>query len=86
MSEDVSRIVTDIGAVDDIMMCVRAVKEPEESHLLPGLLRELEEETGPRYLPILCTGHLVCTRSKKTTRTHTHTHTHTHEFVGAWSR
>ena len=28
------------------MLRIRAVKEPEESHLLPGLLRELEEAAG----------------------------------------
>jgi hypothetical protein len=42
MCEEATRIAASIVVVDGIMDRIRAFKEPEDSHLLPGLLRELE--------------------------------------------
>ena len=48
MCEEATRIAAQIVAVEGVMLRIRAVKEPEESHLLPGLLRDLEEAAGRR--------------------------------------
>jgi hypothetical protein len=48
MCEEATRIAAQIVAVEGVMLRIRVVKEPEESHLLPGLLRELEEAAGRR--------------------------------------
>ena len=43
MCKEASRIVTVITVLEDIMVPIRTVKKTEESHLLPGLMRELED-------------------------------------------
>jgi hypothetical protein len=42
MCDIATKIMAAIVTVDAIMVRIRAVKEPEETHLLPGLLREME--------------------------------------------
>jgi hypothetical protein len=42
MCDIATKIVAAIVMVDAIMVRIRAVKEPEETYLLPGLLREME--------------------------------------------
>ena len=46
MCEEARRIASAIVMVDRITLRIRAVKEPDDSHLLPGLLRELEIAAG----------------------------------------
>jgi hypothetical protein len=48
MCEEATRLAAAIVVVDDIMDRIRALKDPEDSHLLPGLWCELEEAAGRR--------------------------------------